>query len=374
MPRTDAILRLLASAALSALPGLAFALCQPLAATGERQTLVADVRLDETNTLLGKDGSRIRTWLPRVEVESGPRAVPLIWAERVDWSVYAAAPGARIGVTLLRFERGADGVRHLCGIAQYSPDAVDAARASPGAALPPPEAETRFHYDDAGRLTGYEQRSRAWNGRPNPADRHCLRYDGQGWLAELAAGACDAAARPQARYVHNAAGRLLRTIRYAQERQQAVEVVVHDSRGEPAQRYLRPLRDDADGMQAALPYRSVPGDHPVLVLPGPGWKPPVLDSYHYDWTIVQTRDGGDVYDAKRDPASVLAKGNSGDGQFHLTTDQRRRVWTAAGGKPGGVQWLWAPGQVFTLLQAMPDAAWDACADPANRSPNACPAP
>ncbi|MNT83395.1 hypothetical protein D3C72_2232540 [compost metagenome] len=89
---------------------------------------------------------------------------------------------------------------------------------------------------------------------------------------------------------------------------------------------------------------------------------------------MQTRNGGDVYDAKRDPASVLAKGNSGGGQFHLTADQRRRVWTAAGSKPGGVQWLWAPGQVFTLLQAMPDAAWAACADPANRSPNACPAP
>lgn len=376
MPRTDFVLRLLALAALSAAPGLALALCQPLAA-GDKLTVVADVRLDDTNTLLGKDGSRVRSWLPPVQVPDGPRATPILWAERVDWSVYAAEPGARIGVTVLRFERGVDGRQHLCGIAQYNPHTVDEARAQPGPALPPPDNETRFRYDAAGRLTGYDLRSRAWDGRQNRPVRHCLRYDANGWLAELTDGACDGATRPQVRYVHDAAGRLLRTIRHAPETGEANEVIVHDAKGGAAQRYLRPVRDTEDGLgaQAALPYRAVQGEHPILVLPSPNWQPPALDSYHYDWAIVQPRGDADVYDAKRDPSSVLASGNSGaNGRFDLSADARQRIWKAAGSAPGGVQWLWAPGQVLTLLQAMPGAAWAACADTQDRSPAACPAP
>ncbi|MFD4839733.1 hypothetical protein ACFWP0_19670 [Achromobacter sp. NPDC058515] len=376
MPRTDTVLRVLALAALSLSPGLASALCQPLAASADRETLVADVRLDETNTLLGLDGSRIKSWLPRVDVEAGARAAPFIWAARVDWSVYAAAPGARIGATLLRFERGADGARHLCGIAQYSAGVVEALRAAPGSPLPQPDEETRFYYDDAGRLTGHALRSRGWDGRPNPPASGCLRYDEHGWLAELGASACGDAPRPLARYVHDAAGRLLRTIRYAEGREYAREVVVHDGQGKPAQRYLRPQQDGADGLPAlAPPYRTVQTEHPVLALPGPNWKAPALDSYHYDWAIVQPKGDSDVYGAKRDPAAVLASGNSGDGgRFAMTAAQRKRVWDAAGRTPGGVQWMWAPGQILTLVQALPDAAWAACADPANRRADACPAP
>lgn len=385
MPRTDPALRLLTAAtlaALSALPGLSWALCAPMAA-GDRQTIVADIRLDDTNTLLGLDGSRIRTWLPPVQVQvreqeqPGPRATPVIWAESVDWSVYAADPGARIGVTVLRFERGADGIRHLCGIAQYSPRRVDEARASPGTALPPPDNETRFLYDPSGRLTGYDVRSRTWDGRANPAVRQCLRYDDNGWLAQLADGDCEGTSRPVASYVHDASGRLLRTIRHAPENGDASEVIVHDATGQPVQRYLRPVREGADGkvVTSALPYRDVQTEHRVLVLPGPAWQPPALGSYHYNWAIVQRRPGADVYDARRDPSSVLASGNSGDGgRFDMSADARQRVWAAAGRHPGRVQWLWAPGQVLTLLQAMPDAAWASCADPSNRGPAACPAP
>ncbi|MDH0684851.1 hypothetical protein [Achromobacter animicus] len=199
MPRTDFVLRLLALAALSAAPGLALALCLPLA-SGDKLTVVADVRLDDTNTLLGKDGSRVRSWLPPVQVPDGPRATPILWAERVDWSVYAAEPGARIGVTVLRFERGVDGRQHLCGIVQYNPHTVDEARAQPGPALPPPDNDTRFRYDAAGRLTGYDIRSRAWDGRENRAVRNCLRYDANGWLAELADGAWAACADPDDRH------------------------------------------------------------------------------------------------------------------------------------------------------------------------------
>lgn len=376
MPPIKPVLRLFGLAALSAAPGLALALCQPLGAN-ERLTLVADVRLDDGNTLLGKNGSRLRSWLPAVQVPDGPRATPVIWAENVDWSVYAAEPGTRIGVTVLRFERGPDGRQHLCGIAQYSPNKVDEARAQPGPALPPPDNETRFRYDAAGRLTGYEVRSRTWDGRANRPARHCLRYDDHGWLAELADGGCESASRPQVRYVHDAAGRLLRTIRHAPETGEADEVVVHDAEGGIAQRYLRPVRQAEDGRhaQAALPYPAVAGEHPVLVLPGPAWQPPALESYHYDWAIVQPRGDADIYDAKRDPKSVLARGNSGaNGRFDLDADARRRVWAAAGRAPGGVQWLWAPGQVLTLLQAMPEAAWAACADPRDRRPDACSAP
>lgn len=376
MRRTKPVLRLSAMAAMSAAPGLALALCQPLAAN-ERLTVVADVRLDDTHTLLAKDGSRIRSWLPAVQVPDGPRAVPVIWAENVDWSVYAADPGARIGATMLRFEQGQDGRPHLCGIAQYSPNTVDEARAKPGPALPPPESETRFRYDASGRLTGYEVRSRTWDGRANLPVRRCLRYDANGWLAELADGSCDGASRPQVRYVHDAAGRLLRTVRHAPETGEANEVIVHDAAGGIAQRYLRPVLQSEDGRdaQAGLPYRAVAGEHPVLVMPGPGWQPPALESYHYDWAIVQPRGDASVYEAKRDPKSVLASGNSGEnGRFDMSADARRRVWAAAGRAPGGVQWLWAPGQVLTLLQAMPGTAWAACADPQVRRPAACPAP
>ncbi|MGB3430294.1 hypothetical protein [Achromobacter sp.] len=377
MPRSDAALRLLALTALSMAPGLASALCEPLAASAQRHTGVMDISLDDTNTLLALDGSRIPSWLPSVAIDTGARASAVIWAERVDWSVYAAAPDARIGVTLLRWESAPDGRRHLCGIARYSAGAVDAARASGKAALPAPDAETRFYYDAAGRLTGYEERSRTWEGRPNRPVRYCLRYDARGWLAELGANDCAAASRPVTRYVHDAAGRLLRTISYQDKSEDAFEVVTHDALGRKAQRYLRQRKTWSDEPPVlGLPYRASPNQYAVLVLPGPAWKAPALDSYHYDWAIVQPKqiagDTASIYVARRDPAQVLATGNSGnDGRFAMSAAQRKRIWEAAGQTPGGVQWLWAPGQTYTLLQAMPAALWASCIDPENRRADAC---
>lgn len=379
MPRIEPVLRLLALTALSMAPGQASALCEPLAASAQRQTQVADISLEGTNTLLALDGSRIQSWQPAVSVETGARATPVIWAEHVDWSVYAAAPDARIGVAMLRFETGADGRRHLCGIARYSANAVDAARESRKAALPSPDSETRYYYGDGDRLTGYEERSRAADGRPNPPVRYCLRYDEHGWLAELGANDCAAASQPMTRYVHDAAGRLLRVIAYQEKSGEASQVVTYDGQGRTVRRYLRPHIGWAeDGPALGLPYREIQSDYAVLVLPGPTWKPPTLDSYHYDWAIVQPTPGNggrDIYAAKRDPAQVLANGNSGNGgQFALTAAQKQRIWEAAGQTPGGVQWLWAPGQTYTLLQAMPDAVWAACTDPDNRKTDACGAP
>ena len=365
MPRSDRT----ALAALTALllaPGLAHALCTPLAASGHKETLAADVRLDETNTLLGLDGSRIETWQPPAGVETGARAVPYIWAERVDWSVYAAEPGARIATTLLRYARGADGARHLCGIALYSPRTVEEALASPAASLPAPDQEIRYYYDETSRLSGYEQRWRAWDGSRSQSERHCLRYDEHGWLAELGKGSCNGAPRPQARYVHDAAGRLLRTLLYPEGRDQPQEVVVYDEQGRPARRYLR-----QDG---ALPYRAMETANPALIVPGPDWTPPALDSYGYAWSIVQTRDADDasLYAAASDPAAVLASGTSGgDGRFTLSSAQGRRIWDAIRQSPGLVHWLWAPGQIYALLPAMPQRAWAACADPRNPDPGAC---
>lgn len=382
MPRVESALRLLALTGLSMAPGLANALCEPLAASAQRQTLVADISLDGTNTLLALDGSRIPSWQPAVAVETGARATPVVWAERVDWSVYAAAPDARIGEAMLRFETGADGRRHLCGIARYSANSVEAAREAGKADLPRPDSETRYYYGDGDKLTGVEERSRAADGRPNPATRYCLRYDGNGWLAELGADACASPSRPMTRYVHDAAGRLLRVIAYQGHSGEASQVEAYDGQGRRTQRYLRPHIGWAeDGPALGLPYRETPSEYAVLVLPGPAWKPPALDSYHYDWAIVQPKpdgsgDGGrDIYAAKRDPAQVLAKGNSGNGgQFALTAAQKQRIWDAAGKTPAGVQWLWAPGQTYTLLQAMPRAAWAACTDPENRQAGACGTP
>ncbi|ADP14540.1 hypothetical protein AXYL_01199 [Achromobacter xylosoxidans A8] len=380
MPRSDSALRLLALTALSMMPGLASALCEPLAASAQRTTGVMDVSLDDANTLLALDGSRIRSWLPGVAIDTGARATAIIWAERVDWSVYAAAPDARIGVTMLRWESGADGRRHLCGIARYSASAVQEARESGVAALPAPHAETRFYYDASGRLTGYEERSRAWDGRRNPPARFCLRYDAHGWLAELGANDCAAASRPVTRYVHDEAGRLLRTISYQEKSDDAFEVVTHDVQGREAQRYLRQRKTWSDETPVlGLPYRASPNPYAVLVLPGPAWQAPALDSYHYDWTVVQPRKTAEgtasIYAAKRDPAQVLAKGTSdSNGQFLMSAAQRKRIWDAAGRTPGGVQWLWAPGQTYTLLQAMPAAQWASCIDPENRKADACGTP
>ena len=380
MRHSDSARRLLALTALSLAPGLASALCEPLAASAQRHTGVMDISLNDTNTLLALDGSRIRSWLPGVTIDTGERALATIWAERVDWSVYAAAPDARIGVTMLRWESAPDGRQHLCGIARYSAGAVHEARASGKAALPPPDAETRFYYDAAGRLTGYEERSRAWDGRRNRPARYCLRYDTHGWLAELGANDCAAPSRPMTRYVHDAAGRLLRTISYQDKSEDAFEVVTHDAQGRRAQRYLRQRTAWADGPAVlGLPYRASADPYASLVLPGPAWEAPELDSYNYDWAIVQpkkTAEGvASIYAAKRDPSQILAQGNSGDQRrFIMTAAQRKRIWEAAGKTPGGVQWLWAPGQTYTLLQAMPAAEWASCIDPENRNANACGTP
>ncbi|QKH34687.1 hypothetical protein FOC84_06875 [Achromobacter pestifer] len=380
MPRFESARRLLALAVLSTAPGLASAVCEPLAASAQRHTGVMDISLDDTNTLLALDGSRIRSWLPGVAIDTGGRASATIWAEQVDWSVYAAAPDARIGVTMLRWESAPGGRQHLCGIARYSASTVHEVRESGKAALPPPDAETRFYYDASGRLTGYEERSRAWDGRPNRPTRYCLRYDTHGWLAELGANDCAVASRPMARYVHDAAGRLLRTISYQDKSGNAFEVVTRDAQGRKAQRYLRQRHAWADEPPVlGPPYRASPDPYATLVLPGPAWEPPALDSYNYDWAIVQpkkTAEGlASIYAAKRDPSQILAQGNSGDQrQFIMTAAQRKRIWEAAGQTPGGVQWLWAPGQTYTLLQAMPAAAWASCINPENRNADACGTP
>lgn len=380
MPRFDSGRRLLALAALSTAPGLASALCEPLAVSAQRHTRVMDISLDDTNTLLALDGSRIRSWLPEVAIATDGRALATIWAEQVDWSVYAAAPHARIGATMLRWESAPGGRQHLCGIARYSANAVHETRESGKAALPPPDAETRFYYDAAGRLTGYEERSRAWDGRRNRPARYCLRYDAHGWLAELGANDCSAPSRPMARYVHDAAGRLLRTISYQDQSGDAFEVVTHDAQGRKAQRYLRQRQAWADEPPVlGLPYRASLDPYPALVLPGPAWEAPELDSYNYDWAIVRpkkTAEGlASIYAAKRDSAQILAQGNSGDHrQFTMTATQRKRIWDAAGQTPGGVHWLWAPGQTYTLLQAMPAALWASCVNPENRNADACGTP
>ena len=377
MPRIKSALRLLAVAALPLVSTWAHALCQPMAASGQRETVVADVRLDDTNTLLALDGSRIKTWEPPVGVRTGRRATPYLWAEAVDWSVYAAEPGAAIGPTLLKFERGPDGVRHICGIAEYSARAVHEAMESGQSALPTPDNETRFLYDDVGRLTGYELRSRNAAGRANPTQHFCLRYDRHGWLAEHGANACDKPSQPLMRYVHDASGRLLRTISYVEKQGDAIEVREFDPQGRPGQRTLRQRLDwDNDRVVLGLPYPERASEYSILVLPGPNWAAPALESYHYDWAIVQPKgDGREVYAARRDPTAVLAQGNSGpNGRFTLSNAQRRQVWEAAGQHPGGVQWLWAPGQIYTLLQALPDKVWQACIDPENRQANACKTP
>jgi hypothetical protein len=377
MPRIKSALRLLAVAALPLVSTWAHALCQPMAASGQRETVVADVRLDDSNTLLALDGSRIKTWEPPVGVRTGQRATPYLWAEAVDWSVYAAEPGAAIGPTLLKFERGPDGVRHICGIAEYSARAVHEAMESGQSALPTPDNETRFLYDDVGRLTGYELRSRNAAGRANPTQHFCLRYDRHGWLAEHGANACDKPSQPLMRYVHDASGRLLRTISYVEKQGDAIEVREFDPQGRPGQRTLRQRLDwNNDKLVLGLPYPERASEYSILVLPGPNWAAPALESYHYDWAIVQPKgDGREVYAARRDPTAVLAQGNSGpNGRFTLSNAQRRQVWEAAGQHPGGVQWLWAPGQIYTLLQALPDKVWQACIDPENLQANACKTP
>lgn len=387
MPHADIALRWLAPLVLAMTPVAAHALCQPMAGGGQRTTVVANVKLGDTNTLLALDGSRIRSWEPPVSIETGQRATPVIWAERVDWSVYAAPEDDRIGPTVLRFERDANGVKRLCGIAEFdaaapaaaamaataTAAAATAAAATTGrTALPKPDYETRFRYDDAGRLTGYELRSVAASGKPNPTLYYCLRYDAQGHLAEHGANACSDPSQPLARYVHDASGRLLRVISYVEKQGDAFEVRVFDAQGKPGTRYLRQRLQWQDGkLLLGLPYKDHPAEHAILVLPGPNWAAPAMESNHYDWAIVQSQDG-DVYGAKRNPAAVLASGNNGsDGRYVLTAAQRQRIWQAAGQTPGTVHWLWAPGQVYTLLQTLPQPVWAACTDPDNRRLDAC---
>ncbi|KWK90493.1 hypothetical protein WM22_08705 [Burkholderia ubonensis] len=401
------------AAGLAAAP-FAHAVCDPSDAALAAMTSVAvDFPLDDAGALLGLDGSRIKSsdLDDPLRVTLDARARPTLWAEQVDWSAYRL-PGKRVGPTTLFFDQAADGTRHLCRVEQngftdafedkrealltreesdrYAYDrrhggagnrAADARAAEPGDYRL--ERKLVLHYDSAGRLAGFDTFSRARDAgeRTPPAQtsRVCLRYDAHGWLAALGADVCDGRAGDQAGliYVHDADGRLLRVIR---REDGAVRVQTFDAQGKPGALYL------ASSGQKALPHRlpEIRGaytyslsdrEQRTLVLDGPSWTIPPVDSDDYAWRFLLLpgdESAGGIIAFRDEELQLLAAGKSGrNGAIRLSAAQKRRIWEAARDRPGRVIWNYAPGQDLVVVAAMPDAVWRQCAGASDRTPDAC---
>ncbi|KVR57627.1 hypothetical protein [Burkholderia ubonensis] len=401
------------AAGLAAAP-FAHAVCDPSDAALAAMTSVAvDFPLDDAGALLGLDGSRIKSsdLDDPLRVTLDGRARPTLWAEQVDWSAYRLQ-GKRVGPTTLFFDQAADGTRHLCRVEQngftdafedkraalltreesdrYAYDrrhggagnrAADARAAEPGDYRL--ERKLVLHYDSAGRLAGFDTFSRARDAgeRTPPAQtgRVCLRYDAHGWLAASGADVCDGRAGDQAGlvYVHDADGRLLRVIR---REDGAVRVQTFDARGKPGALYL------ASAGQKALPHRlpEIRGaytyslsdrEQRTLVLDGPNWTIPPVDSDDYAWRFLLLpgdESAGGIIAFRDEELQLLAAGKSGrNGAIRLSAAQKRRIWEAARDRPGRVIWNYAPGQDLVVVAAMPDAVWRQCAGASDRTPDAC---
>lgn len=399
------------AAGLAAAP-FAHAVCDPSDAALAAMTPVAvDFPLDDAGALLGLDGSRIKSsdLDDPLRVTLDGRARPTLWAEQVDWSVYRL-PGKRVGPTTLFFDQAADGTRHLCRVEQngftdafedkraalltreesdrYAYErrhggagnrAADARAAEPGDYRL--ERKLVLQYDSAGRLAGFDTfgRDRDAGERTPPAQtgRVCLRYDAHGWLAASGADVCDGRAGDQAGlvYVHDADGRLLRVIR---REDGAVQVRTFDAQGKPGALYL------ASSGQKALPHRLPEirdaydlsdREQRTLVLDGPSWTIPPVDSDDYAWRFLLLpgdESAGGIIAFRDDELQVLAAGKSGrNGAIRLTAAQKRRIWEAARDRPGRVIWNYAPGQDLVVVAAMPDAVWRQCAGASDRTPDAC---
>ncbi|KVU69192.1 hypothetical protein [Burkholderia ubonensis] len=399
------------AAGLAAAP-FAHAVCDPSDAALAAMTSVAvDFPLDDAGALLGLDGSRVKSsdLDDPLRVTLDARARPTLWAEQVDWSAYRL-PGKRVGPTTLFFDQAADGTRHLCRVEQngftdafedkrealltreesdrYAYDrrhggagnrAADARAAEPGDYRL--ERKLVLHYDSAGRLAGFDtfSRDRDAGERTPPAQtgRVCLRYDAHGWLAASGADVCDGRAGDQAGlvYVHDADGRLLRVIR---REDGAVRVQTFDARGKPGAFYL------ASSGPKALPHRlpEIRGAYDLsdreqrtLVLDGPNWTIPPVDSDDYAWRFLLLpgdESAGGIIAFRDDELQLLAAGKSGwNGAIRLSAAQKRRIWEAARDRPGRVIWNYAPGQDLVVVAAMPDAVWRQCAGTSDRTPDAC---
>ncbi|KWC36359.1 hypothetical protein WL51_19830 [Burkholderia ubonensis] len=401
------------AAGLTAAP-FAHAVCDPSDAALAAMTSVAvDFPLGDAGALLGLDGSRVKSsdFDDPLRVTLDARARPTLWAEQVDWSAYRL-PGKRVGPTTLFFDQAADGTRHLCRVEQngftdafedkrealltreesdrYAYDrrhggagnrAADARAAEPGDYRL--ERKLVLHYDSAGRLAGFDtfSRDRDAGERTPPAQtgRVCLRYDAHGWLAASGADVCDGRAGDQAGlvYVHDADGRLLRVIR---REDGAVRVQTFDAQGKPGALYL------ASSGQKALPHRlpEIRGaytyslsdrEQRTLVLDGPNWTIPPVDSDDYAWRFLLLpgdESAGGIIAFRDDELQLLAAGKSGrNGAIRLSAAQKRRIWEAARDRPGRVIWNYAPGQDLVVVAAMPDPVWRQCAGASDRTPDAC---
>ncbi|KWF23187.1 hypothetical protein [Burkholderia ubonensis] len=401
------------AAGLAAAP-FAHAVCDPSDAALAAMTSVAvDFPLDDAGALLGLDGSRIKSsdLDDPLRVTLDGRARPTLWAEQVDWSAYRL-PGKRVGPTTLFFDQAADGTRHLCRVEQngftdafeYKREALltreesdryvydrrhggagnraaDARAAEPGDYRL--ERKLVLHYDSAGRLAGFDifSRDRDAGERTPPAQtgRVCLRYDAHGWLAASGADVCDGRAGDQAGlvYVHDADGRLLRVIR---REDGAVRVQTFDAQGKPGALYLalagqKALPHRLPEIRGAYTYSLSDREQRTLVLDGPSWTIPPVDSDDYAWRFLLLpgdESAGGIIAFRDDELQLLAAGKSGrNGAIRLSAAQKRRIWEAARDRPGRVIWNYAPGQDLVVVAAMPDAVWRQCAGASDRTPDAC---
>ncbi|MHA7682513.1 hypothetical protein [Cupriavidus sp. PET2-C1] len=410
--------------ALSVSP-VAHAVCDPAASAAAAMTrVVVDFPLEDAGTLLGLDGARVKSdnLEAPLRISISGRARVSLWAEQVDWSVYGLPADKRVGPTVLYFDGAGDNARHLCRVEQYrfteafeqrreallSPAqslryASERRHGRPGnraddarAAGPEDyklERTLVLRYDGAARLAGFDTVDSEDDAPPKLSSQHCLRYDKAGWLASSGEGACESGSGETAalRYVHDADGHLLRMIQ-RDPHGRRVQVRTFDAQGKPLHLYIREGPSEGyASMNVGLPYRlpeslgaqrghdsSYAASNPAqytMVLNGPDWRVPSVESWHYPWRILLLpgdETAGDIMAFSAGQREVLASGNSGQGSdIRLTAQQKRKIWEAARARPGRVFWNYAPGQDLVLVAAMPEAVWRQCADTAERTAQAC---
>ncbi|MNT22833.1 hypothetical protein D3C72_1582300 [compost metagenome] len=195
------------------------------------------------------------------------------------------------------------------------------------------------------------------------------------------AGRCDDTATASGRrYVRNAAGALLRVIDTAAQGEPAA-VQTFDEQGRPGRRYVRQYsRFAAPGAGNGPHAYAQPASTQdrLYVLERDALSRLSTEVADNEWRIVRVDDSVPLDDTDMqswDPRTqtVLAQGVTGPaGQSPLAPEEQTRVWQAMLDQPGRIFWYLDPMSRVLLVPAMAQDAWQACADPENPAPDACP--
>ncbi|MEN4920353.1 hypothetical protein ABE485_16915 [Achromobacter spanius] len=363
------------AAALHTAPALAA--CGPadagFAASGTLTAVDVSVDLAHERVLLGRNGERVATHPQPVWLSDAGDPLPRTWMDKVDWSAYRVDARDAVLPTRLLFD--ADG--RLCRVERHDPRRRGAPAVSGGYA---------FEYDAAGNLLRVAEYESARGAAFTVAGQICLKRDARGAPVAFIAGRCDDAATAAGRrYVRNAAGALLRVIDTAAQDAPAAAtpsaVQTFDGQGRPGPRYVRQYARFAPPGAGNGPYAYAqpPSTQDRLyVLERDALSRLATEVPGNEWRIVRIDDSVPLDDTDMqswDPntQTVLAEGVTGPGgRSPLEPEEQARVWQAMRDQPGRIFWYLDPMSRVLLVPAMAQAAWQACTNPENLAPDACP--